>query len=72
MYSFQKMDAARNSIETEVLWKFEFYNYMYFLLPIFYYLHTFKNVFDLSWIGSIIKTLVALFLSYFIVFLFFF
>ena len=68
MYSFQKMDAERNSVVTDIIWKFEFYSYMYFLLPVLYYTHSFKNVFKLSWVASIIKTLVSLFCSYFLIF----
>ena len=38
MYSFQQMDNARNNIKTDILWKFQFYNYMYMIIPLSYYL----------------------------------
>ena len=68
VYSFQKMDNARNNITEGVLWKFEFYNYMYFFIPILYYLYSFKNIFKLSWVSSIFKTLVSLAFSSTIIF----
>ena len=69
MYTFQKMDDARNNIKTDVLWKFEFYSYMYYLIPISYYFYSFKNIFTLSWVSSIFKTVASLFLSSAIIFL---
>jgi len=69
IYAFQKMDDAKNNIKTDVLWKFEFYTYMYYLIPIVYYYFSFKDVFNLSWISSIFKTLVSLVLSSTIIFL---
>jgi hypothetical protein len=69
MYAFQQMDDARNNIKTDVLWKFEFYSYMFYLIPILYYFYSFKDVFNLSWLSSIFKTLVSLVLSSAIIFL---
>ena len=69
MYEFQHMDNSRNNIKTDVLWKFEFYSYMFYLIPILYYFYSFKDVFNLSWLSSIFKTLVSLVLSSAIIFL---
>jgi len=69
MYAFQQMDNSRNNIKTDVLWKFEFYSYMYYLIPILYYFHSFKDVFNLSLLSSIFKTIVSLVLSSAIIFL---
>ena len=68
MYEFQHMDNSRNNIKTDVLWKFEFYSYMFYLIPILYYIYSFKDVFNLSWLSSIFKTLVSLVLSSAIIF----
>ena len=68
MYEFQQMDDARNNIKTDILWKFEFYGYMYYLIPISYYFYSFKNIFNFSWVSSIFKTLVSLILSSAIIF----
>jgi len=65
MYELQQV----NNIKTDILWKFEFYTYMYYLVPILYYFHSFKDVFNLSWVSSIFKTLVSLVLSSVIIFL---
>ena len=70
MYAFQQMDNSRNNIKTDVLWKFEFYSYMYYLIPILYYFYSFKNIFNLSWVSSIFKTLVSLVLTSAIIFFF--
>ena len=68
MYEFQHMDNSRNNIKTDVLWKFEFYSYMFYLIPILYYFYSFKDVFNLSWLSSIFKTLVSLVLTFAIIF----
>ena len=69
MYEFQQMDRIRNNIKTDVLWKFEVYSHMYYLIPILYYFYSFKDVFSLSWLSSLFKTLVSLVLSSAIIFL---
>tara|TARA_Y100000589_G_C27114757_1_gene613747 strand:- start:249 stop:1025 length:777 start_codon:yes stop_codon:yes gene_type:complete len=69
IYSFEKMDNARNNIQTNILWKFEIYNYLYMIIPVLYYFYSFKNIFNLSWISSIFKTLVSLVLTSAILFL---
>ncbi|MBO61745.1 MAG: hypothetical protein CMO63_07240 [Verrucomicrobiales bacterium] len=69
MYSFEKMDNARNNIQTDILWKFEIYNYLYAVVPVLYYFYAFKNIFNLSWLSSIFKTLASLVLSAAIIFL---
>ena len=63
IYQFQKMENVRNSLPINVLWKYEFYNYMYVFIPVLYYFYSFKNIFTLSWIPAIFKTLIALILS---------
>ena len=68
-YQFQIMNDIRNNIETNILWKFEIYNYLYMIIPVLYYFYAFKNIFNLSWISSIFKTLVSLVLTSAILFL---
>jgi len=64
MYSFQQLEDARNNIKTDVLWKFEFYSYSFYLIPILYYFYAFKNIFNISWISAIFKTMGSLILSF--------
>ena len=68
IYYLQQLEDSKNNIITDTLWKFEFYNIMYLLMPISYYFYSFKNVFNLSWKSAIFKTLVSLVLSSAIIF----
>ena len=68
MYYLQHLEDSKNNIKTDILWKFEFYTYSFYLIPILYYLYAFKNIFNLSWISSIFKTIVSLVLSSAIIF----
>ena len=70
MYYLQHLEDSKNNIKTDILWKFEFYTYSFYLMPILYYLYAFKNIFNLSWIYSIFKTLVSFILISAIIFLF--
>lgn len=68
MYHLQQLEDSRNNVKTDILWKFEFYSYSFYLIPILYYFYAFKNIFNLSWISSIFKTLISLVLSGAIIF----
>ena len=67
-YHIQQLEDSKNNIKTDILWKFEFYNFSFFIIPILYYLYAFKNIFNLSWVSSIFKTLISLVLSGAIIF----
>ena len=68
MYYLQQLEDSKKNIKTDILWKFEFYNYFYFIMPILYYLYAFKKIFNLSWISSIFKTVISLVVSGAIIF----
>lgn len=68
IYYLQQLEDSKNNIITDTLWKFEFYNFMYFLIPILYYFYSFKKIFNLSWVSSIFKTLISFVLSSGIIF----
>jgi len=70
MYHVQQLEDSKNNIKTDILWKFEFYTYSFYLIPILYYLYAFKNIFNLSWASSIFKTLVSFILISAMIFLF--
>ena len=69
-YYTQHLEDSKNNIKTDILWKFEFYTYSFYLIPILYYLYAFKNIFNLSWASSIFKTLVSFILISAMIFLF--
>ena len=62
-YQTAQLQAVKDNIKLDTVWKFEFYTYSFYFAPILYYCFAFKRIFNLSWIASIFKTLVSLTLT---------